>query len=92
MKNKIMALGLAFSALCSLNAAVVTFEDVDLGSNKYMEPAVQDQDATYDWSSGNVAYFPTTILGGGLTLHGRGSRFQKTPILPQKTTQTSIAQ
>ena len=57
MKNKIMALGLAFSALCSLNAAVVTFEDVDLGSNKYMEPAVQDQTATYDWSSGNVAYF-----------------------------------
>lgn len=57
MKNKIMALGLAFSALCSLNAAVVTFEDVDLGSNKYMEPADQEKTATYDWSSGNVAYF-----------------------------------
>lgn len=57
MKNKIMALGLAFSALCSLNAAVVTFEDVDLGSNKYMEPVDQEKTATYDWSSGNVAYF-----------------------------------
>lgn len=57
MKNKIMALGLAFSALCSLNAAVVTFEDVDLGANKYMEPAVADQSSSNDWSSGNVAYF-----------------------------------
>ncbi|MBO5781993.1 MAG: DUF4465 domain-containing protein [Opitutales bacterium] len=77
MKNKIMALGLAFSALCSLNAAVVTFEDVDLGANKYMEPAVADQSSSNDWSSGAVAYFSYDYTWWGTYSSWQGFKVSK---------------
>ena len=55
--KKILSFAAAVAALStSANAAVITFEDVDLGSDKYM-PTPQGSSGSYDWSSGGMAYF-----------------------------------
>ncbi|MBR6388783.1 MAG: DUF4465 domain-containing protein [Opitutales bacterium] len=54
--NKFISAAAVFAAITAAQAAVITFEDVDLGSNKYM-PTPQGSSGSSDWSSGNMAYF-----------------------------------
>ena len=54
--KKIISAAAALAAITTAQAAVITFEDVDLGGNKYM-PTPQGSSGSYDWSSGDMAYF-----------------------------------
>ena len=53
--NKFISAAAVLAAITTAQAAVITFEDVDLGGNKYM-PTPQGSTGYYDWASGGMAY------------------------------------